>query len=751
MNNVLDEIRILINNGIYDKALDRLLKIHNINNTDVDINFELAKVYFALKDDGKGLNVLKNIINLKCYRADVFQMFFKFYKGEMNHDIEKIINIVNEHFSDASDVYVEIAKCYVNVNSEKAIKYLQKSVDNGCKDEYVFVLLSKLYRQANNIEKAKNIINSIHGRNTDYLCEKIQTLLFAEEYEKLIIDIKKCIVGLRLVNSNSNTDKKISEILDGILRYKIFAEKKSRYVDEFICLIESNLRFLSFGNRINLIKELVKYFHKNDNFEKTFKYLKILTDTKNKKIIDNEQFQILRILSEKILLIPEYKTRYIKYKNSFMRLAEKSIKYLKKRYKKELASVLIKYFYENDNFDKTFEYLAISININCRTLTDEYLKKSKILLQNNFSDFKNKSKAIKNLKFCVKKCNNIKLKNFLLNKLELMQGRIRLKSRPSILHVCLTNRCNLRCIMCLDNEHTATYDIDKKKIDFVKENMPYLEYISWLGGEVFISKVFNELSELAVKHNVRQRIITNGLLLDEKKIKFIMKNNMDLKISIDAVNKDLYETIRVGGSFNKLVQILEKIKKYKDKNKDFKYGMAATITTLNFNSIEKMTEFAFHYGFTSIDLRQCLPTPWNKHIIINEEQEKEVVNKIKYLKSEIENKKINIEINTDFDISGNISGKDEPINHNFKQSIEKDIKKEKIFCVAPWKLLCIERDSMSFSAFCDRIEYTKGGLWNSRAIVELRKKILNDNLPDCCNVTCRNAQDFGEKIRIGMI
>ena len=62
MNNVLDEIKILINNGIYDKALDRLLKIHNINNTNVDINFELAKVYFALKDDGKGLNILKNIL-----------------------------------------------------------------------------------------------------------------------------------------------------------------------------------------------------------------------------------------------------------------------------------------------------------------------------------------------------------------------------------------------------------------------------------------------------------------------------------------------------------------------------------------------------------------------------------------------------------------------------------------------------------------------------------------------------------------
>lgn len=225
MNNVLDEIRILINNEIYDKALDRLLKIHNMNNTDVDINFELAKVYFALKDDGKGLNVLKNIIDLKCYRVDVFQMFFKFYKGDMNNDIEKIINIVNEKFSDASDVYVEIAKSYVNVNSEKAIKYLQKSVDNGCKDEYVFVLLSKLYRQANNIEKANIIINSIQGRNTDYLCEKIQTLFFVEEYEKLINDIKRCIVSLRLINNKSNIDKKINEILGKIFRYKIFAEK----------------------------------------------------------------------------------------------------------------------------------------------------------------------------------------------------------------------------------------------------------------------------------------------------------------------------------------------------------------------------------------------------------------------------------------------------------------------------------------------------------------------------------------------
>lgn len=483
---------------------------------------------------------------------------------------------------------------------------------------------------------------------------------------------------------------------------------------------------------------------------------KILTENKT----DNRWmiFELLKIVCDNKIFNKS------KYTEKFISFFENNILFLEVKHQIFLKTKMIEYFYCNSKYFKSFEYiidLIESVDGNVEYKLTDILNISLRKLDYTVVD---KTKIIKKLKSANKKITNIKIKNMLLNELEILGNKKYLESRPSSLHINLTNKCNLKCVMC-HNEHAESYDIDERLINFIKNNMPYLQYISWLGGEVFLSKIFLELSCLATIYKVKQRITTNALLLNEEKIRFIVNNNIDLKISIDAAQKDLYEKIRVGGNFEKLIKNLEILNRYNKKRSDEKYMyvMAATIMSCNYMTIRQMVKFAINYGFQAIDLQRCRVVPETESLGLSPEQQNSVAIEIINLKREFQKNKKLIEINSDFAI--NKKSSDLTVNHTkidanncdlTPAQLKKDLKEtdSKIFCTAPWKLLCIEKNEIYFSWMCDRINVSncmQDDIWNCKDVVELRKKIVKNNLPNCCNVICRNAQDFGEKIRLGMI
>ena len=59
---------------------------------------------------------------------------------------------------------------------------------------------------------------------------------------------------------------------------------------------------------------------------------------------------------------------------------------------------------------------------------------------------------------------------------------------------------------------------------------------------------------------MKQSLISNFQLADEEMIELIVKNNIELTISIDGVEKNTYETIRRGAKFDRLESNLELLK-----------------------------------------------------------------------------------------------------------------------------------------------------------------------------------------------
>ena len=357
-----------------------------------------------------------------------------------------------------------------------------------------------------------------------------------------------------------------------------------------------------------------------------------------------------------------------------------------------------------------------------------------------------------------KKSMKARASNIFLNEAEILEKKIILKSKPRQLVVSLTTKCNLKCVMC--GLHKEYHTISEECFEYIKSIIPYLERVKWQGGEVFLYEKFEELLNECINNKVPQFIQTNGLLLNDKFLNKCLKNNIWLSFSIDAVNKQTYEQIRLGAKFNNLIEKLELIKKYKQNNKNFKYSMLMVVMSLNYKQILDAVSFAIEYGFSAISFQQYVPYV-NKELALNRKQAEEVVEQIKILKQKSLNNSIPIEILTDISLNEifvDTKLKEKQIFNDNYTSI-KDLKVPKIsgsnlFCVSPWMSIFLDtKYKMRFccpSMFIDVKEYDYNNIWNCEQVKIFRNKIKNDLLPDCYK-SCQYSNDDVKNYRFGLM
>lgn len=196
------------------------------------------------------------------------------------------------------------------------------------------------------------------------------------------------------------------------------------------------------------------------------------------------------------------------------------------------------------------------------------------------------------------------LDNKAQNELEISQGCLRLESRPSILLVTLTNRCNLNCFMC--GRGDSVWDVPQVICDQIISLYPFLELVTWQGGEVFLAECFSRLFEKTAGFNdLNQIIITNALLIDESWAdRLAGRGNVGLTISIDSVDKKTYEHIRRGASFQSLLANLDTINKARKKHSSKKMvtTLRCTVMKANYSQLDRFIEFARDFEFDVVQM-----------------------------------------------------------------------------------------------------------------------------------------------------
>ncbi|HNW69522.1 MAG TPA: radical SAM protein [Bacteroidales bacterium] len=122
----------------------------------------------------------------------------------------------------------------------------------------------------------------------------------------------------------------------------------------------------------------------------------------------------------------------------------------------------------------------------------------------------------------------------------------------------LSHFCNLNCIMCyLHTDVQADNEIYGDK--FLEDIKPYLSDTltsRFYGGEPFLINTYYRIWEFLAQNNPKCQvhIQTNGTVFNRNIESLLNKLNVFLGVSIDAISPSLYEKIRKGADYNKVME-----------------------------------------------------------------------------------------------------------------------------------------------------------------------------------------------------
>lgn len=182
----------------------------------------------------------------------------------------------------------------------------------------------------------------------------------------------------------------------------------------------------------------------------------------------------------------------------------------------------------------------------------------------------------------------------------LLKGTI---TYPRVMEFELSNTCNLECVMCNGNFSSSIRKNREKRppvvspyndsfVDELDEFIPHLTDAKFLGGEPFMIDIYLTIWEriLKINPNVRIHITTNGTFLNNR-IKDLLEGlNAGIILSIDSINKETYDKIRVNGNFSKVMENLAYFSDYAIRKKSF-ISIAACPIIHNWHEMPQMLDF----------------------------------------------------------------------------------------------------------------------------------------------------------------
>lgn len=178
-----------------------------------------------------------------------------------------------------------------------------------------------------------------------------------------------------------------------------------------------------------------------------------------------------------------------------------------------------------------------------------------------------------------------------------------------------TTVCNLNCTTCyrkdsIKKKELRVGTITKEQILLIHQKLPGLKHIRFHGmGELFILKDHVEIIELvrSLYPEAWVELVTNGNY-NKTNEEVVAKSINRLTFSIDSSDKDEYEKIRVGSSYELMINNLKKFMEIPNLLLEVNYVWSS----LNTHSLEKFVTDMSELGVK--DVRVNIVQDWGNHL-----------------------------------------------------------------------------------------------------------------------------------------
>jgi len=176
----------------------------------------------------------------------------------------------------------------------------------------------------------------------------------------------------------------------------------------------------------------------------------------------------------------------------------------------------------------------------------------------------------------------------------------------------LTERCNLKCLHCYQDELCIKEELDieeiKKIANMLKKTVDRWGFkceISLTGGEPLVRKEWFEIAKYLDQLGFYVSILSNGLLMSREVISNLKKINhlRYVQISLDGGSPEVHEKIRGKGTFNKTIESIKSLKR-----NGIKSATKFTVHKLNFLDLINYLNLTEQIGVDFVSVARYIPS-----------------------------------------------------------------------------------------------------------------------------------------------
>jgi len=215
---------------------------------------------------------------------------------------------------------------------------------------------------------------------------------------------------------------------------------------------------------------------------------------------------------------------------------------------------------------------------------------------------------------------------------KILKGHLTHKNIPILVTICLTNRCNLRCLYCYEDYYERDHrEFSTKELLNLIDELSQMgtRYISLNGGEVLLRDDLGVIIDRIKRRNMLCHLSTNGLLV--KNHISVLKEVDSIAISIDGI-KESNDLNRGDGTYERIIESFECLKK-----NNIKFHTHTVLTKNNKNCVDEMMELSRKYGFKAQFSTLRIEGSPEEKIRLSDDELKESVRKIIDYKNSGEN------------------------------------------------------------------------------------------------------------------